>query len=391
MGLFKHKDKTRPDLDPTSGPSKNLPLNPNPQQTSVGQNSFNDSTYYSSSDVSSSDMQKATQNQQRAQGKPPGTTVTTTTTTTTTTTVVTADGTTETHQHPYDPSTDPPPQQSRTTYSAQSPAAQNHAVTSHNTPSHQESVHVQAPTAPIEATPVPIDRPQTQRPQYNRIQTPPRKPTPQDLANHEQHELPTPGPLHPDRTSIVQTENSLPPIIPRSNSTSGGRSIPPRSELRNSTHKPDDLPTKSNLREDLQVQPLNTKPNTHHEIDSAIATSPTSPTMPDPRAHTPNFSRPDASTKKGGVVNAFKGLHGAGEAIRGTVNSTIARGVGDTAELERSRVIREQGMSEFRSSGLVREGFREKAENRIRTKRRSGSANPGEGQGHVLDRVDEVR
>jgi len=83
MGLFKHKDKTRPDLDPTSGPSKNLPTNPNPQQPPVGQNSFNDSTYYSSSDVSNVDVQKATQNQQQAQGKPPGTSVTTTTTTTT--------------------------------------------------------------------------------------------------------------------------------------------------------------------------------------------------------------------------------------------------------------------------------------------------------------------
>jgi len=76
MGLFKHKDK-RPDLEPASGPAKNLPPNPNPPAV---QNGFNDSTYYSGSDVSHSDPQKTVQNQQKAQGKPPGTTVTTTTT-----------------------------------------------------------------------------------------------------------------------------------------------------------------------------------------------------------------------------------------------------------------------------------------------------------------------
>jgi hypothetical protein len=64
--------------------------------------------------------------------------------------------------------------------------------------------------------------------------------------------------------------------------------------------------------------------------------------------------------------------------------------MGDAAELERSRSVKEQGLNEFRGSGL-REGFREKAEGRMKIRRRSGSANPGEGHGHVLDRVDEVR
>jgi len=82
----------------------------------------------------------------------------------------------------------------------------------------------------------------------------------------------------------------------------------------------------------------------------------------------------------------MKGIHGAGDVIRGSVNSTIAKGVGDTAEQERMRLVREQGLSQFRDSGL-REGFREKAEGRMRSRRRSGSANPGEG----LSRVDEVR
>lgn len=88
-------------------------------------------------------------------------------------------------------------------------------------------------------------------------------------------------------------------------------------------------------------------------------------------------------------MGAIKGLHGAGEALRGSVNSKIAKGVGDTAEQERMRLVREKGMEEFRGSGL-REGFREKAEGRIRTRRRSGSANPGEGF-PGLQRVEEGR
>lgn len=135
-------------------------------------------------------------------------------------------------------------------------------------------------------------------------------------------------------------------------------------------------------------------------------------------SHTPNFPRPgatpvppaaapvpatahnDATTthaasgKRQNVISAFKGLHGAGEALRGTVNSTIAHGMHDTAEEERQRAIREQGMNEFRGSGLreqaggLREGFRQKAEERNRLRRRSGSAQRQQ-VGHTLDPVDE--
>jgi len=146
-----------------------------------------------------------------------------------------------------------------------------------------------------------------------------------------------------------------------------------------------------------QVDPLRTNsPYVHNpqtSVDSGMDVSPTSPVQPPPRAKTPNFSRPDAAahvSRREGILRAAKGLHGAGDALRGTVNETIARGTRDTAELERARAIKEQGLIDFRASGL-REGFREKAEGRMRTRRRSGSANPGEGQGHVLDRVDEVR
>jgi hypothetical protein len=93
-------------------------------------------------------------------------------------------------------------------------------------------------------------------------------------------------------------------------------------------------------------------------------------------------------------MKGLKGLHGAGEALRGTVNSTIAKGMHDTAEEERQRQIREQGMNEFRGSGLreqaggLREGFRQKAEERNRLRRRSGSAQRPQ-VGHTLDRVEE--
>ena len=85
MGIFKHKDKARPDLlnpAPNINPTSNPATSQTPAPTT--NNSFNDSTYYSSSNVSSADTQRLSNNkQQRAQGQRPGTTVTTTTTTTT--------------------------------------------------------------------------------------------------------------------------------------------------------------------------------------------------------------------------------------------------------------------------------------------------------------------
>jgi hypothetical protein len=110
---------------------------------------------------------------------------------------------------------------------------------------------------------------------------------------------------------------------------------------------------------------------------------------------------PDATTsrtqrgRRENFMSAIKGIHGAGEALRGTVNSKIAHGMHDTAEEERQRAIREQGMSEFKGSGLreqaggLREGFRQKAEERTRLRRRSGSAQRQQ-VGHILDRVEET-
>lgn len=76
-----------------------------------------------------------------------------------------------------------------------------------------------------------------------------------------------------------------------------------------------------------------------------------------------NFSRPGG--KRESIVNAARGIHGAGEALRGSVNSAIAGGFGDQRDLEQNRAIKEQGMKDFTDSG-----FREKAGNRLM--RRSG-------------------
>lgn len=87
-------------------------------------------------------------------------------------------------------------------------------------------------------------------------------------------------------------------------------------------------------------------------------------------------------------MGAIKGIHGAGEALRGSVNQTIAKGLGDTAEQERMKAVRQHGVEEFRGSGL-REGFREKAEGRARLRKRSGSTVRGSA-GEGLQPVEEV-
>lgn len=48
--------------------------------------------------------------------------------------------------------------------------------------------------------------------------------------------------------------------------------------------------------------------------------------------------------RREGMLSTTNGLHGADEAIRRTVNGTIARCVGDKAELERAKVVKEQGI-----------------------------------------------
>ncbi|KAE8452283.1 hypothetical protein EG329_000983 [Mollisiaceae sp. DMI_Dod_QoI] len=244
-----------------------------------------------------------------------------------------------------------------------------------------------------------------------------------------------------------------------SGTTSGGRPIPARSEFRTSPgHSPgtpspintqapsaNSLPMpmrseKRNSREHI-VAPLNTHPVSELPAHSPYGEhfgSPTTPTNSS-RPKTPNFSRPGihspsnsmtnipqynmgntttvsagsspvATTaetvppkdhklerKKGSVTAALKGFHGAGEALRGQVNSTIARGMHDTAEEERMRAVRDKGMGEWRGSGLservpvgLREGFREKAGDRLRSRRLSqGNMVHGSEGPNGLDPVEE--
>ncbi|QSZ31102.1 hypothetical protein DSL72_000663 [Monilinia vaccinii-corymbosi] len=91
-----------------------------------------------------------------------------------------------------------------------------------------------------------------------------------------------------------------------------------------------------------------------------------------------NFSRPGG--KRESISNAARGIHGAGEALRGSVNSAIAGGFGDQQDLEQNRAIKEQGLKDLTNSGL-----REKAGHIL--KRRSGGIANGSHLGVVGERV----
>jgi hypothetical protein len=122
--------------------------------------------------------------------------------------------------------------------------------------------------------------------------------------------------------------------------------------------------------------------NSHTQ--APIQTTPISPTGP-------THSAPQRTGH--GLSNTIRGIRGASEALRGTVNMGIAKGVRNAEEEARMREIRNEGMQDFRDSGL-REGFRTKAGERQRERRRSrdGTGNVGvygsEGPGG-LDPVEE--
>lgn len=206
------------------------------------------------------------------------------------------------------------------------------------------------------------------------------------------------------------------------------------------------MPSRSERRRsrDGLVAPLNM-----HSVDNAPRhseeiVSPTSPV----RSRTPNFSRPSGSTappiqapipthpttvnpasklpatahtagnfepvaveqplrtktsggkgQRQSLRNAFKGIRGASDAIRGAVNEGIAHSVHDTAEEEKMRALRQQGMTDWRGSGLnerVPVGMKNTFSGR-REKRSSFSNEPGvhgsEGPHglHPLDEVESLR
>lgn len=199
----------------------------------------------------------------------------------------------------------------------------------------------------------------------------------------------------PTPTIPSETEPSL-----RRTSTGGGRVIPERSPLRNSNpvpplvidHTVDPKSLNAANITNASTTPTNPQTNsqTNHDIHNQNLTSNTTstspPRMPINEQQTPNsptkpnvnFSRPGG--KRESIANAARGIHGAGEALRGSVNSAIAGGFKDQKDFEQNRAIKEQGMREFTNSG-----FREKAGNRLR--RRSGGISNRNQAGIVGERV----
>jgi len=391
------------------------------------------------------------------QNQPRGTTVTTTTTTTTSksldnplstcmrrfntntsiaTTTVNLDGTTQTYSHPYNPSTDPPPHAAETIVDQKLPS--NAGIPP------QTTTRYQPPSQP-NAQPKPYQQQQVANPTITQTRPTPthtpsgnilpaRKPTPQ-----QQSQFAAPPPPEPQSTAAGEDED-----IRCTPSTSGGRTIPPRSDLRspngNNNEDANGLtpPLRSEKRRSMDgglgVAPLNVQ-RSHSPVELPTPVSPTTTTttagVGGERSGTPNFSRPGVNANAGptspppavqnttvvpdstasaavtttqtsapvGKRESFtatmKGLRGASEAIRGTVNSTIAKGMHDPVEEERMRAVREKGAADWKGSGLsekfgerghgLREGFREKAEGRMRLRRASrgeatgvhGSEGPG--------------
>ncbi len=72
-----------------------------------------------------------------------------------------------------------------------------------------------------------------------------------------------------------------------------------------------------------------------------------------PVAPAPVTSNTTAGTsKRQSLRSAFKGLRGAGDAVRGAVNESVAHALHDTAEEERMHAIRKQGLTDWKDSGL---------------------------------------
>jgi len=339
------------------------------------------------------------------------------------TTTVAPDGTTHTYSHPYNPSTDPPPQASETVVNQKLPS--NSGVVSGTNTNTNNQAPSQSTSNPREQTrPNPTITQQAPTPSNSYRDAPPRKPTPQQVSQPQSQYAPPAGPPpgQPQNTNTspsTYAEAELDASMPLSASTTGGRTIPPRSEYpnqRGTSPNPGLAPPNTNADEggfpspparspkrnsfDGGIRPLNTtKTNANEGLDPAV--SPTSPV----RSHTPNFSHtgvesysptrpnelgntttisadppqppPKHQSKRESLFGAIKGIHGAGEVVRGSVNAKLAHVSHDTAEEERMRAIRDKGIGEWRGSGLgeragvLREGFREKAGERQRHRRLS--------------------
>ena len=200
------------------------------------------------------------------------------------------------------------------------------------------------------------------------------------------------------------------------NSTSGGRPIPPRSELRNSQNSIPQPHTQPQSQ--TQYQPLSQYQSQSQYQQPPLASHPPAPLSPSEplnstycnqpsnaayQNQTPDHASHQGSTyptssiysnqssdhthhgKRESLMAGMKALHGAGEALRGTVNSKIAGKLGDEQDAVNQRKVREQGLREVRETGirdrvpLVHGG---------KLRKRSLSRGMGE-ERRPLERVDE--
>lgn len=301
MGLFRrHKDK-----EPSSVPDSDE--SPSEHRST---NDTNDSTY--GSHVASEDQDEIAAQPQQDQLKP-GTTVTTTTTTTTTTTSVVADGSTRTATHPYNPSTDPPPD-SQVTYCA--PAS-----------SVASSKQSSAATSTVDPEGQIYDLSQGRRPSASTVG----------------------GRTIPERSSLRTSRDSLqahaaaadPTLLGSRTPQQTGDNLAVPGELRGPSSPAMGAPTKNHT------------PN--YSRPGFSASSQPSPSGNDvmPKRHTKEELR-----------SAAKGIHGASEAFRGAFNERLAMVDGNSLEREKMRQVKEGGMQELNGSG-----FREKAEQRMRLRK----------------------
>lgn len=322
MGLFRrHKDK-----EPESFPDSDESPSEHRSTTDT-----NDSTY--GSHVASEDHNERSVQPEQDQLKP-GTTVTTTTTTTTTSkcpeplasilsgwiilimsiaTSVVADGSTRTATHPYNPSTDPPPD-SQVTYCA--PAS-----------SVASSKQSSAATSTVDPDGQVHDLSQGRRPSASTIG----------------------GRTIPERSSLRNSRDSLQAHAIAADPTLLGSRTPQQA--------PDNLAVPGERRgpsSPAMGAPSNNQPPNYSR--PAFSASP----QPSP---TGNDGMPKRHTKEE-LRSAAKGIHGASEAFRGAFNERLAMVDGNSLERERMRQIKESGMQELNGSG-----FREKAEQRMRLRK----------------------
>lgn len=85
----------------------------------------------------------------------------------------------------------------------------------------------------------------------------------------------------------------------------------------------------------------------------------------------------------------MRALHGAGDALRGTVNSKIAGRLGDDQDAARQRAIRERGLGEVREAGLRERLPLVTGGGKLR--KRSLSRGLADDSRRPLERVDESR